>query len=114
MTLDLDELERKAKAATSGELADVARLARAIEPSVVLALIERLRIAEAVGDEWRELQCAAGFPDDGMTRSVKDVRDSVVLMRERVRELETANESLRGQVSARLSLAMSVWPLGEG
>lgn len=80
-TLDLDELERKAKDGWEGLNDD-------LSPRTILALIERVRAAEIVGGEWMALQEAAGFPKDGMVRSVKDVSDSVVLMAERLRELE--------------------------
>lgn len=41
--------------------------------------VPRLRVEVATGgEEWLELQQALGFPDDGMIRSVLDVRDAVV------------------------------------
>lgn len=90
MTLDLDELYRLARIAQShvGPVNNGGWNCDHLHPSIAIALIERVRAAEIVGSEWMALQEAAGFPKDGMVRSVKDVSDSVVLMAERLRELE--------------------------
>lgn len=88
MTLDLDELEENARAAAEWVNDPHAWNNGRLAPDVVLALIERVRLAENVGSEWMALQEAAGFPSDGMSRGVKDVSDAVVLMAERVKELE--------------------------
>jgi hypothetical protein len=85
--------------------------------AALLAEVTRLRIQVATGgEEWLEVQQALGFPDDGMIRSVLDVRDAVVGLLEQHRKalVRARNEGLEKAIGELRALGFHETPAGLG